>query len=73
MTDDPSCLRAFRDEVSLCVIKAAQRLYPHAVKFHFNTQIQEVDLDRQTVSVSFQESAMTQVCCTIESLCSAVY
>lgn len=63
MADDPPCLRAFRDEVSLCVIKSAQQLYPHDIKFHFNTQVQEVDLTRQTVSVSFGESTTTQVCC----------
>ncbi|KAL3130529.1 hypothetical protein ABBQ38_008341 [Trebouxia sp. C0009 RCD-2024] len=60
MADDPPCLRAFRDEVSLCVIKSAQQLYPHAIKFHFNAQVQEVNLTRQTVSVSFGESTMTQ-------------
>lgn len=72
MADDPPCLRAFRDEVSLCVIKSAQQLYPHAIKFHFNAQVQEVNLTRQTVSVSFGESTMTQVRCTPGSVCRTV-
>lgn len=63
MTDDPPCLRAFRDEVSLCVIQSAQQLFPHTIKFHFNAQVQEVDLSKQAVSVSFGESSMMQVRC----------
>ena len=63
MADDPPCLRAFRDEVSLCVIMSAQQLFPHTIKFHFNAQVQEVDLSRQTVSVSFGDSTMIQVRC----------
>lgn len=69
MSDDPPCLRAFRDEVSLCVIKSAQQLYPHAIKFHFNAQVQQVDLTRQTVSVVVGQSTMTQVRCTPGYLC----
>lgn len=52
ITQDPVCVRAFRDEVALCVINEAKRLHPDAIEFHFNTHIQRVDLDRQTAHVS---------------------
>lgn len=52
ITQDPQCVRAFRDEIALCVINEAKRLHPNAIEFHFNTLIQNVDLDRQTVHVS---------------------
>ena len=46
------CVRAFRDEIALCVINEAKRLHPNAIEFHFNSLIQNVDLDRQTAHVS---------------------
>lgn len=52
ITQDPQCVRAFRDEIALCVINEAKRLHPNAIEFHFNSLIQNVDLDRQTAHVS---------------------
>ncbi len=52
ITQDPQCVRAFRDEIALCIIDEAKRLLPNAIEFHFNTPIQKVDLDRQTAHVS---------------------
>lgn len=52
ITQDPQYIRAFRDEIALCVINEAKRLHPNAIEFHFNTLIQKVNLDRQTVHVS---------------------
>ena len=52
ITQDPQHVRAFRDEIALCVINEAKRLHPNAIKFHFNTLIQKVNLDRQTAHVS---------------------
>lgn len=49
--DPPTVLRVFRDEIGRQLIDEAQRLYPDAIKFHFNCPIEAVDLDQQTVSV----------------------
>ncbi len=60
ITQDPQCVRAFRDEIALCIINEAKRLHPNAIEFHFNTLIQKVDLDRQTAHV-FTDSHVTEV------------
>lgn len=64
MTEDPLCIRAFRDEVALLVIQEAQRQYPQAIKFHFNAAVQTINLERQTVSASFAKSDGTHVVCS---------
>ena len=51
MEDPPIVLRVFRDEIGRQLIDEAQRLYPDAIKFHFNCPVEAVDLDQQTVSV----------------------
>lgn len=61
MTENPRCVRAFRDELALHVIREAQRLYPQAIHFHFNTSLQKVDLNRQMVHISTAGSDMTEV------------
>ena len=58
--ENPQCVRVFRDEIALCIIKAAQRLYPEAIHFHFNTPIEKVDLDTQAVYV-FTAGSTTEV------------
>ena len=63
MTQDPQCVKAFRDEVALCCIKEAQRLYPQAIQFHFHTPITQVDLHRQTIHAGTAGPSATQVCC----------
>ena len=63
VTEDPTCVRGFRDEVAAHIIKEAQRQYPEAIKFHFNTTVEKTDLDRQTVYVSSAESGPKQVRC----------
>ena len=49
MTDDALSVRAYRDELALCVIKEAQRLFPNAIQFHFHAPIQKVDLHRRLI------------------------
>ena len=63
MTQDPQCVKAFRDEVALCCIKEAQHLYPQAISFHFDTPITQVDLHRQTVHTASAGPDSTQVWC----------
>ena len=67
MTENPQCVRAFRDELALHVIREAQRLYPQAIHFHFNTSLQKVDLNRQMAHISTAGSDMTEVCCICHS------
>ena len=64
VTEDPVCVRAFRDELALWCIKEAQRQYPQAIDFHFNSPIQSVDFDRQIAHVHTAESHATKVCST---------
>ena len=63
MTQDPQCVKTFRDEVALCCIKEAQHLYPQAITFHFDTPIAQVDLHRQTVHAGSTGPNATQVRC----------
>ena len=60
VTDEPVILRAFRDEVTRCVVEEAKRLHPAAITFHFNSRIRGVDLHRQVVHVGAQQAGSTQ-------------
>ena len=79
VTEDPPCVRAFRDELALWCIKEAQRQYPQAIDFHFNSPIQSVNLNRQIAHVHTAESHATKVrskpgavydvmCCSADNL-----
>ena len=59
VTDEPQSVRAFRDEIALLVVKEAQRQFPQAVNFHFNTPVNKIDLKQQTVSTSLAGSSTT--------------
>lgn len=61
VTEDPTCVRGFRDEVAAHIIKEAQRQYPEAIKFHFNTAVEKIDLERQTIYALSAESGPEQV------------
>ena len=56
MTEDPPCVRAFRNEVASLIIKDAQCLYPDAIKIHFSAAVEAVDLDKQTICASLARS-----------------
>ena len=78
ITKDPQCVRAFRDEIALCCIKEAQRLYPQAIAFHFNTPVQMVEINKQIVHISTVGPSKTEVCSSFSSLlhlaaCCVVY
>lgn len=49
VTDNPGLLMSSRDEITRHTIEEARRMYPDAISFHFNTTIQQVDLNRQCV------------------------
>lgn len=73
VTEDPPCVRAFRDELALWCIKEAQRQYPQAIDFHFNSPIQSVNFDRQVAHVHAVESHATKVCSKLALKPDAVY
>ena len=62
MSQDPPCLRAFRDEIALRTVQEAQRLFPQAIKFHYNTAVTNVDFKKQLVHISMAGSSTTEVC-----------
>ena len=49
---DPVHLRVIRNELTCQVIKEAQRMHPEAIKIHFNTLVEHVDLKGQTLHAS---------------------
>ncbi len=59
VTDNPGLLMSSRDEITRHTIEEAQRMCPNAISFHFNTSIQQVDLDRQCVITSVAGSKDT--------------
>ncbi|DBB18334.1 TPA: hypothetical protein ACH3X3_003283 [Trebouxia sp. C0006] len=59
VTDNPGLLMSSRDEITRHTIEEAQRMFPNAISFHFNTSIQQVDLDRQCVITSVAGSKDT--------------
>lgn len=67
MTQDPQCVRAFRDELALRTVQEAQRLFPEAIKFHYKTAVTKVDFKRQLVHLSRDGSNTTEVCAKITS------
>ena len=52
VTDSPTGLKVFRDEIARQLISEAQRLFPGTIEFHFNSPVQAVDTDKQTVTIS---------------------
>ena len=62
MSQDPPCLRAFRDEIALRTVQEAQRLFPQAIKFNYNAAVTSVDFERQLVHISMDGSNTTEVC-----------
>ena len=50
--DSTMSMRVFRDEIARHVIEEAQRLHGDAISFHFDSTIQRIDLEKQTVSVA---------------------
>lgn len=65
-------VRGYRDEVALHIIREAKRLHPQAILFHFNSQIQKVDLDKHTVHASTAEAASAQVRCQHQPISSSL-
>ena len=61
VTDPPTNLRVFRDEIGRQLIDEAKRLYPDAIKFHFSCSIKSIDLDNQAVTTSQSNSHDQQV------------
>ena len=64
---DPPCLRAFRGEIALRTVQEAQRLFPQAIKFRYNTAVTSVAFKRQLVHISVDGSNTTEVCIEITS------
>ena len=64
---DPKCLRVFRDETSRHIIDEAQWLHPDAITFHFDTCVEHVDLDQQTVLASLQQAQPAKLVSTLAS------
>ena len=61
-------VRGYRDEVTVHIIREAKRLHPQAILFHFNSQIQKVDLDKHTIHASTAGSSSAQVRCNHKSI-----
>ena len=55
-------LRVFRDEIGRQLIDEAQRLYPNAIKFHFNCPVDAVDLDQQKVRLAEGDASQVDTC-----------
>lgn len=66
VTADPVHIRALREEVTWHVINEAQRLHPE-INFHFNAQIQKVDLAQQCVHVPLAGSTDLVQACSIHT------
>ncbi len=49
---DPVHLRVIRSELTRQVIKEAQRMHPEAIKIHFDTLVEHVDLKGQMLHAS---------------------
>lgn len=62
VTDPPTNLRVFRDEIARQLIDEAQRLFPDTIEFHFNSPVQAVDIDKQTVAVSGDSPQQVGTC-----------
>lgn len=62
VTDPPTILKVFRDEIARQLISEAQRLFPNTIKFHFRSPVQAVDIDKQTVTVSGDSSQQVSTC-----------
>lgn len=62
VTEPPTNLRVFRDEIARQLINEANRLFPDTIEFHFNSPVQAVDIDKQTVTVSGDSSQQVGNC-----------
>ena len=62
VTDPPTNLRVFRDEIARQLIDEAQRLFPDTIHFHFSCPVQAVDTDKQTVTISNDSSQQVNFC-----------
>lgn len=62
VTDPPTNLKVFRDEITRQLICEAQRLFPNTIQFHFNSSVQAVDTEKQTVNISGNSSQQVCTC-----------
>ena len=59
VTHRPAWLRGFRNEITRLVIDEAQRMYPEAIRFSFDTAIESIDLDRQRCRIQSAHECQT--------------